>query len=754
MSFNKAKALKTAAKYVQQGKYQAAIEEYRHIAVADQTDVTTLNTLGDLYVKVGQTGEAIHSFLHIAEHYRLTGFYLKAIAMLKKISKLDPNNVDVSLKLASLYAQQKLIVDARHQYLNVAERYIREGQTRDALQIYQKIADLDPENTAIHIKLAEALLRESEPEAAHESFLLAAGELRRQGKENEAIQVYLRAIRANPKGQAALAALVNLYLQRNEHDEAIRMLEGLLAEQVNEAETLTLLARVYQSVDRLDAAEEAIDKMLFAAPTRYQYAVDLALLHVRRSDIVSALRVYDRVWSILVEHHEGEKAAYVLREVIAAEPDNLGALNRLVTVYERTNEDHLLIETLNTLVNSALRVDDHAAAIGSLKKLVQLEPDEIQHRRRLRDLEGEDQAEATDYAFESEYQEAPAGDNAWGGTEEAPASVQAEAESGSSWGSWEPAGAGSWASGQSKENSFEIETAGQGSSLQDELESVDFYLEQGMLDVARYTLEAAEKNYPNEPAIEQKFAQLSAAEAASVQTFLAQEGAESAWEVTPEPQAATPIFAGHDMAMGEIVNEPETFFEAEPVMEAPPVLTAPLPAAAPVNGFSLSAPTASGGFDLFDGEEMSDLMDFLDEFKSETTVQETSEDFDTHYNLGLAYKEMDMFDEAIEEFQQAFKSIMNDTRHPSYVPCCSMLGYCFTQKGLPRLAIMWLKKGLDTPNLSEDICQSLRYDLADAYAATGDYDNAFETFSEVYAIDVQYRNVKTRLQEVTAQMGK
>ena len=159
-------------------------------------------------------------------------------------------------------------------------------------------------------------------------------------------------------------------------------------------------------------------------------------------------------------------------------------------------------------------------------------------------------------------------------------------------------------------------------------------------------------------------------------------------------------------------------------------------------------------FDLFDGEEMSDLMDFLDEFKSETTVQETSEDFDTHYNLGLAYKEMDMFDEAIEEFQQAFKSIMNDTRHPSYVPCCSMLGYCFTQKGLPRLAIMWLKKGLDTPNLSEDICQSLRYDLADAYAATGDYDNAFETFSEVYAIDVQYRNVKTRLQEVTAQMGK
>ena len=166
MSFNKAKALKTAAKYVQQGKYQAAIEEYRHIAVADQTDVTTLNTLGDLYVKVGQTGEAIHSFLHIAEHYRLTGFYLKAIAMLKKISKLDPNNVDVSLKLASLYAQQKLIVDARHQYLNVAERYIREGQTRDALQIYQKIADLDPENTATHIKLAEALLRESEPEAA------------------------------------------------------------------------------------------------------------------------------------------------------------------------------------------------------------------------------------------------------------------------------------------------------------------------------------------------------------------------------------------------------------------------------------------------------------------------------------------------------------------------------------------------------------------------------------------------------------
>ena len=167
---------------------------------------------------------------------------------------------------------------------------------------------------------------------------------------------------------------------------------------------------------------------------------------------------------------------------------------------------------------------------------------------------------------------------------------------------------------------------------------------------------------------------------------------------------------------------------------------------------SLSTPSAGASFDLFAGDEMGDLLDFLDEFKTQSEQHKPVEDFDTHYNLGLAYKEMDMFDEAIEEFQQAFKGVMADPRHAEYVSCCNMLAFCFSQKGLPRLAVVWLKKAMEAPGHNEEVYQALRYDLADAYAAMGELKNAYETFAEVYAVDVQYRSVKTRMQEIAAQL--
>src|SRR6187399_2374785 len=105
MTFNQAKALRQAEKYVQQGKINAAIEEYARVAEFDTTDLTVTNTLGDLLVRAGRVEEAISNFTKIAENYRENGFTLKAIAMYKKISKLDPQNVDISLKLAALYSQ-------------------------------------------------------------------------------------------------------------------------------------------------------------------------------------------------------------------------------------------------------------------------------------------------------------------------------------------------------------------------------------------------------------------------------------------------------------------------------------------------------------------------------------------------------------------------------------------------------------------------------------------------------------------------
>ncbi|HSB64180.1 MAG TPA: hypothetical protein VLJ18_08435, partial [Thermoanaerobaculia bacterium] len=136
------------------------------------------------------------------------------------------------------------------------------------------------------------------------------------------------------------------------------------------------------------------------------------------------------------------------------------------------------------------------------------------------------------------------------------------------------------------------------------------------------------------------------------------------------------------------------------------------------------------------------LEEIFREFKKGVEQQLSPEDYETHYNLGIAYKEMSLTDEAISEFQRAAKS-------PQYaVECCSMLGLCFLEKGLPQLAIKWYRKGLDTAGIREEDRMGLQYDLANLYASLGDRENAYRTFLEIYGANASFRDVGERLKEL------
>jgi hypothetical protein len=103
---------------------------------------------------------------------------------------------------------------------------------------------------------------------------------------------------------------------------------------------------------------------------------------------------------------------------------------------------------------------------------------------------------------------------------------------------------------------------------------------------------------------------------------------------------------------------------------------------------------------------------------------------------------MGLLDEAIGEFQIAAKE-------PSHlVLCCSMLGLCFLDKGLPELAIRWYRRGLDAPGVSEEDTLGLLYDLGCAHLAVGDKETAYKAFVDLYGMDTNYRDVVARIEEL------
>jgi len=132
--FSKEKSRANAERYLQQNKLQNAISEYEKILQVEPRDLAILNTVGDIYARLGQNEKAIERFRVVAESYAGDGFLLKAIALYKKITKLDPNGLAAMEKLAELYRKQGLVSDARSMLLQAAEAYTRKGQSKETLR--------------------------------------------------------------------------------------------------------------------------------------------------------------------------------------------------------------------------------------------------------------------------------------------------------------------------------------------------------------------------------------------------------------------------------------------------------------------------------------------------------------------------------------------------------------------------------------------------------------------------------------------
>ena len=213
MAFNKEKVMDAARKFVDKGQIDKAVKEYLRIVHEDPKDVRVWLKIGDLYAKKGAKQDATETYLKVARFYHEQGFFLKAVAVYKQILKLDPRLVDVILKLAELYRQLGLMSDAMQHFESVAAHFHREGNTKEALATVKKLVDLDPENIATRIKLAELYSKEGLVEEAvdrvHRRVRAAApagppGRLR-QGRRAPAL-AQARQPRAQPRARRALPA--------------------------------------------------------------------------------------------------------------------------------------------------------------------------------------------------------------------------------------------------------------------------------------------------------------------------------------------------------------------------------------------------------------------------------------------------------------------------------------------------------------------------------------------------------------------
>jgi len=139
------------------------------------------------------------------------------------------------------------------------------------------------------------------------------------------------------------------------------------------------------------------------------------------------------------------------------------------------------------------------------------------------------------------------------------------------------------------------------------------------------------------------------------------------------------------------------------------------------------------------GNEQADFAKMLSQFKAKVAENLSTDDVKAHQDLGTAYKEMGLIDEAIGEFQQALRASAD------HLPTYELLGQCFLEKGEPDAAARALQRALQAPYEVEDELLGIYYYLGRAQEELGNTKEALEFYDRVFSLDINFADVTERL---------
>ncbi|MFZ0639381.1 MAG: DUF6584 family protein [Candidatus Acidiferrales bacterium] len=847
MALNKAKAMESALKALNQGKVAQAIQEYQTILRSDPNDQVVLMTVGDLFVRQTNMSQAVEYFERLAQLYLNDGFNSKAIAIYKKISKLAPNETQPLEKLANLYVQQGILSEARPIFLQLAEAHLKANQTAKAVDVLRRLLEVEPDNPRVQRRLAELYLAMGQKKEAAQTYLHFARYLQEHGDASEALKMIDAAIGAQPGDSAALLLKAKMLGATGNTDAALDTLANLPDADSN-SETIGLQVELCLKGGKSARAVDLVRNAGLKGPEKYTLVSKVANSLIDAEQPDQAIELIDGIRESAISSGNQDYLAKVLIAVGEKLKDRLEPQEWLVDLYQRT-ADNNLSEAQSELAEALINAGDLQRAEATLNELLEREPDNELARQRLGQLQkklGRASTAPADLDETAFQQQQPARDPLIG----TPMSVSESA------------------SMSANEMGLDDETQ---QFISQALTDVDLFSSYGLSQKAIQLLENVLQRVPQHaPTLErlldltlgagndrrtaelasqleqiytqrgdgknaERFAELRrrfqrASGATEAELAAASSPAESApppaASAPPAPSgaAAPPEFSVPDaIAPQPVANttpaaEPEidlsdewenlaTQTEPEP---AAPVGAAPSAEAetempefdlelvaepghgnneaanteslldqlvAEVEGLEVSAPEQPAAASVVQqshahSEEAAEatekapaiqmrvpaareasgnvdqLSEVFQEFRAELgemEEQEQGEDLETHYNLGIAYREMGLLDEAIGEFQKVAKAVQDGQPFRYAMQCCTLLGLTFTDKLEPKIAALWYQRALQLPGLEQETIIALRYDLAMAEEQAGNLNAALDSFRQVYAMNIDYRDVSERI---------
>lgn len=710
-----------------EGKKDRVLDIYQKILSLSPSNIPLRNKVAEIFLKEGLNADAAKEYFHIARLYESKDDIPKAVDYYRKVLGIHSTNKEAALELGRLYEKMGNIKDAvacikeaasrlsedSEVLFRCAELSISANDRNTAKDYLLKITSLEPKHVSARKLLGEIYLKQGEVEKAWEEYLPVIDELILQENLEDSVRL-LESFKGTDPIRTG-KRLVSLYRQLSDDDktfsELVSLGDSLKQRQMTEEaiaiykEALDIRPddiRLKESVKELSGMpeeKEGPETVEEAAPEDFKEGEKTAEEFFMEADVFSRYGLFNEAIKII----EGLKPRM---------PQNLDLHLKLKTLYAETGDKESLVTELIILHELYKRKGETANSEKMLADAFQINPEDP--RLAEKGAEGPT-VEPTSYACE------------------------------------------------------EVEVAGGGAAAPDiedyeeEIAEADFYMRQGLTQDAAKILERLHRLFPQNEDISERLSnlgQFSEAEDSQEPSFEGL-GEKPFGDIATEElidadllDAGTPSEQGHTgaeaMQTGPILQEPAHHkFSVEPpgdIGETENVLQSA--EETQYEDFSFTDQDLVDAEDMPEPELDNDVLEIFQEFKKGLEGEVGEEDSETHYNLGIAYKEMGLIDDAIKEFQTS----KSDPKR--FMQSSTMLSACYMEKNLFSLAVDVLTKVIKEVGEKDESYWAIKYDLAEAYEKNHNLKEALDLYTEVFGWNAKFRGVSEKMGRLKARFGK
>lgn len=398
---NRLVILKTANKLFRQGKIDLAIKEYKKILGIKPNDLEVRRIIGDLQLKQDNLSGAVEQFEWIADYFLKEGFFAKAIAMYKRITRINPNYEGASVKLAELYTKQGLIIEAKQIYLDLAEENKRKNNHKKSLDMYKKILEFDRNNIKMRLLLADNYFREGLEENAVSEYLTAADILIHK-KDYKKAEELLLSTSKKVKDVKVVEKLISCYSHRGNDQKAIELLRGLGSDLFKDINLLKRLGELYFKNNQIDEAEKIYKKITEISSDETEITMKLGRVYLQRNEYEKAYGLFLPVVERCLKEQKFEDATSLLRFIIASNNAYIPALKKLSEIFKISNKKNNLIALYESMIPIYEQKEMKEELTGILEELIELSESPFTYQEQLARLTGKGMQGAQDEESDDE----------------------------------------------------------------------------------------------------------------------------------------------------------------------------------------------------------------------------------------------------------------------------------------------------------------------------------------------------------------